>query len=264
MTPRPDFGEDSYTGYNRLVGKVALITGGDSGIGRAVAVAFAKEGADVAIQFLPAEREDAEEVARVVKKQGRKIKLIEADFTDPKTYKMVVDETVSEFGRLDLLINNAAYQGKQMDQYTDLDFDRVETAFRVNIISQMVITKHAIPHMKPGSSIVCTSSIQAYQPNPAILDYAVTKGAIATFVKGLAQELTSKGVRVNAVAPGPIYTPILQVSFKLDKQSKSGAAYPIGRPGQPVELAPSYVFLCSSDAHYISGEVLGVTGGKPL
>jgi NAD(P)-dependent dehydrogenase (short-subunit alcohol dehydrogenase family) len=206
MTPRPDYGEESYKGYGRLKDKIALITGGDSGIGRAVAVAFAKEGADVAIQYLDVDGGGGDETKRVVEKQGKKCVQIPADFTKPENYKRVIDETLKAYGRIDLLINNAAYQGKQLDEFTQIEYDRVRDAFHVNIIAQFMLSKYAIPHMPEGSSIICTSSIQAYQPNPSILDYAATKGSVVTFVKGLAQELVSKGIRVNTVAPYVVFT----------------------------------------------------------
>lgn len=263
MRTKPDYGEESYKGYGRLAGRVALVTGADSGIGRAVALAFAREGADVAIAYLD-EHEDAKETKRVVEAAGRKAVLVAADLADSKECARVVDETVKAFGRIDVLVNNAAFQGKVVEKLEDIDEERVERSFRVNVMAMFHIVRRALPHMKEGGSIINTSSIQAYQPTPTILDYAATKGAIVTFTKGLAQEVIKRGIRANTVAPGPVWTPLIVQSFEKEKIEKFGKDSPMERPAQPAELAPSYVFLACDESRYVNGEVLGVTGGKPL
>ncbi|MGK4007797.1 SDR family oxidoreductase [Sorangium sp. So ce1036] len=263
MRPRPDYGESSYKGLDRLKDRVALITGADSGIGRAVALAFAREGADVAISYL-CEHEDATETARVVKEAGREAITIPGDLADEAHCRRVVEEAVRRFGRIDVLVNNAAEQGEAVERFEEIDAARVERTFRVNIMAMFHVVRHALPHMRAGSSIINVASIQAYQPSPSILDYASTKGAIVTFSKGLAQDLIKRGIRVNTVAPGPVWTPLIQQSFSGEEVSTFGKDSPMQRPAQPVELAPAFVFLASNDASYINGEVLGVTGGKPL
>jgi hypothetical protein len=263
MTPQADHGEDSYVGLGRLEDRVALITGGDSGIGRAVAVAFAREGADVVVSYLN-EHVDAEETARVVKDAGREALTIAGDLADERHCRKVVEEAVRRFGRIDILVNNAAEQGKAAGRFEELDAERVERTFRVNIMAMFHLVRHALPHMREGSSIINVSSIQAYQPSPAILDYASTKGAIVNFSKGLGQDLIKRGIRVNTVAPGPVWTPLIQQSFSEDKVASFGKDSPMQRPAQPAELAPAFVFLASDESRYINGEVLGVTGGKPL
>lgn len=263
MRTKPDFGEHTYEGSARLSGRVALVTGADSGIGRAVALAYAREGADVAITYLD-EREDAEETKRVVETAGRKAILISADLADPKACARIVEETVKAFGRIDILVNNAAFQGKAVERFEQIDEARIERAFRVNIMAMFHIVRNALPHMKEGSVIINTASIQAYQPSGPILDYAATKGAIVTFTKGLAQETIKRGIRANVVAPGPVWTPLIAQSFQQEKIESFGKDSPMGRPAQPAELAPAFVFLASNESSYINGEVLGVTGGKPL
>jgi NAD(P)-dependent dehydrogenase (short-subunit alcohol dehydrogenase family) len=263
MRPRPDYGEKSYVGHGRLEDRVAIVTGGDSGIGRAVALAFAREGAHVAISYLD-EHEDAEEAKRVVEDAGRAALLIAGDIGDEGQCARIVRETVARFGRLDILVNNAAYQGRQLERFEDLDAERVERTFRTNILAMFHLCRHALPHMKAGAVILNTTSIQAYHPNPQIIDYATTKGAIRTFTQGLAKELTARGIRVNGIAPGPIWTPLIPQSFGDEKVQKHGESAPLERAGQPAEVAPIYVFLASDDAKYISGEVVGVTGGSPL
>jgi len=248
MRVKPDFGEDSYKGYNRLADRVAVITGSDSGIGRAVALAFAREGADVVIGYLN-EHEDAEETKRVVTAAGR---------------KAITDEAVKAFGRIDILVNNAAFQDKAVEKFEEISPERVEHTFRVNILAMFHLVRHALPHMKEGASIINVASIQAYQPSFEILDYASTKGAIVTFSKGLAQDLIRQGIRVNVVAPGPVWTPLIVQSFKGDKVKNFGKDTPMQRAAQPAELAPAFVFLATAESSYINGEVLGVTGGKPL
>jgi NAD(P)-dependent dehydrogenase (short-subunit alcohol dehydrogenase family) len=263
MRPRPDYGEERYVGHGRLKDRVAIVTGGDSGIGRAVALAFAREGAHVTISYLD-EHEDAEETKRAVEGAGRSALLVAGDLAEEGQCARVVRATVERFGRLDVLVNNAAYQGRQLERFEDLDAERIERSFRVNVISMFHLVRHALPHMKPGGVILNTTSIQAYHPNPQIIDYAATKGAIRTFTQGLAKELTARGIRVNAVAPGPIWTPLIPQSFGDEKVKKHGESAPLERAGQPAEVAPVYVFLASDEASYVSGEVVGVTGGSPL
>ena len=263
MDPQPDYGLGSYRGHGRLKDKVALITGADSGIGRAVALAFAREGADVAIGYLENE-DDARESARVVESAGRKAIALRADIGQDAEAKALVEQVVGRFGRVDILVNNAAKQGKAVERFEDIDAARVEETFRVNIISMFNLVRHSLPFMAAGSAIINVASIQAYNPSPAILDYASTKGAIVTFTKGLAQSLIERGIRVNCVAPGPVWTPLVVQSFSPEKNAKFGQDSPMGRPAQPAELAPAFVFLASAEASYVNGEVLGVTGGKPL
>jgi NAD(P)-dependent dehydrogenase (short-subunit alcohol dehydrogenase family) len=263
MRHEPDFGEQSYRGSDRLRDRIALITGADSGIGRAVALAFAREGADVAIAYLD-EHEDARETQRLVEAAGRRALLLPADLAEAAECRRIVEDTVEAFGRIDVLVNNAAYQGKAVEAFADLDGERVERAFRVNVMAMFHTVRAALPHMPEGSSIINTGSIQAYQPSPSILDYAATKGAIVTFTKGLAQEVVTQGIRANTVAPGPVWTPLITQSFSKDKIERFGKDSPMARPAQPAELAPAFVFLASAESSYINGEVLGVTGGKPL
>jgi NAD(P)-dependent dehydrogenase (short-subunit alcohol dehydrogenase family) len=263
MRPRPDYGEDSYVGHGLLKDRVALVTGGDSGIGRAVALAFAREGAHVVISYLD-EHEDAEETRRVVEGAGRSALLVAGDIAEEAQCARVVRATVERFGRLDVLVNNAAYQGRQLERFEDLDPARIDRTFRTNIIAMFHLALHALPHMKAGGVILNTSSIQAYHPNPQIIDYAVTKGAIRTFTQALAKELTARGIRVNGVAPGPIWTPLIPQSFGEEKVQRHGESAPAQRAGQPAEVAPVYVFLASDEASYVSGEIVGVTGGSPL
>ncbi len=264
MQQKPDHGERSYVGTGKLAGKIALITGADSGIGRAVAIAYAREGADVAIAYLD-EHEDAKETERLVKEAGKRALLLPGDIADPQVCKSIVDRCARELGRIDVLINNAAHQGKAVENFLDISPERFERTFRVNIIAMFHLVRAALPHMSAGAAIINTASIQAYQPSAAILDYATTKGAIVAFTKGLAEELIEKkGIRVNCVAPGPVWTPLIPQSFEGDKLENFGKQSPTQRPAQPAELAPAYVFLASNDASFINGEILGVTGGKPL
>ncbi|MET0387722.1 MAG: SDR family oxidoreductase [Polyangiales bacterium] len=260
---KADYGEASYKGSGKLTGKVALITGADSGIGRAVALAFAREGADVAIAYYN-EHEDAKETERLVKGAGRRALLLDGDIAKPEACRTIVQRTVKELGKLDILVNNAAHQGKAVDGFMELSLERVERTFRVNIIAMFYLVYEALPHLAPGSSIINTASVQAYKPSAAIIDYATTKGAIVAFTKGLAPELIEKhGVRVNSVAPGPVWTPLIPQSYEGEKLENFGKQSPTGRPAQPVELAPPYVFLASDEASFVTGEVLGVTGGTP-
>jgi NAD(P)-dependent dehydrogenase (short-subunit alcohol dehydrogenase family) len=262
MRPLADHGEDTYEGHGRLRDKVALITGADSGIGRAVAIAFAREGADVLCSYLE-EDDDAAATKRHVEDAGRRCITVRGDIGDRAHCFDLVQRAVDELGRLDVLVNNAAFQ-MAYDSFLDIPPEEIEFVFRTNVIAMFHLCQAAVPHMQPGSTIVNTTSIQAAQPSPELLHYAATKGAISTFTKGLAQELAERGIRVNAVAPGPIWTPLVVMSFPAAKNAQFGADTPLGRPGQPGELAPIYVFLATEASQYISGEVVGATGGKPL
>ena len=262
MTPVPDHGEQSYRGSGKLDGLRALVTGGDSGIGRAVAIAFAREGADVVGSYWK-EDDDAAETRRWVEEAGRRCVTVPGDIGDRDHCFGLVERTVEEFGRLDVLVNNAAFQ-MAYESFLEIPPQEIDFVFRTNIISMFHLCQAAVPKMEAGSTIVNTTSIQAAQPSPELLHYAATKGAISTFTKGLAQEVAERGIRVNAVAPGPIWTPLVVMSFPADKNAKFGADTPLGRPGQPGELAPIYVFLATEASQYVSGEVIGATGGKPL
>ena len=261
MDPRPDHGEKSYKGSGRLTGRKALITGGDSGIGRAVAIAFAREGTDVAIGYLPVEESDAREVIELIRAAGRKAVALPGDIRDEAFCGKLVADAVAGLGGLDILVNNA---GKQVYQpnIAELTTEQFDATFKTNVYAMFWITKAALPHMPAGASIINTASIQAYDPSPALLDYAQTKACIVNFSKGLAKQLASKGIRVNAVAPGPFWTP-LQPSGGQPQEAveKFGAKSPLGRPGQPAEIAPTYVLLASAEASYVTGEVFGNVGG---
>lgn len=261
--PTPDHGEESYRGTGRLTDRVALITGGDSGIGRAVAIAYAREGADVVLSYHPKEEQDAQDTAEWVEKSGRRAVLAPGDVRDEDYCTGLVERSLQELGRLDILVLNAAYQKNRsgVESIATEEFDRV---FRTNLYSMMWLARTAVPHLLPGSSIITTSSIQAFNPSPQLLDYAMTKAAQVAFTKALAQELGEKGIRVNAVAPGPIWTPLIPATGWPDKVPEFGQDTPLGRAGQPAELAPAYVYLASNDASYVSGAVLPVTGGKGL
>jgi NAD(P)-dependent dehydrogenase (short-subunit alcohol dehydrogenase family) len=264
MRHQPDHGEKSYRGHGLLAQKAALITGADSGIGRAVALAFAREGADVAIAYFN-EHDDAKETERLVREAGRKTVLLPGDLSDPELCRTTVQRAARELGRLDIVVNNAAYQGEAVETFRDLTPERFEHTFRVNIIAMFYIVREALNHLPRGGSIINTASIQAYNPSAPILDYATTKGAIVAFTKGLAADLIEHyGVRVNCVAPGPVWTPLIPQSYQGEKLENFGKQSPTKRPAQPAELAPAYVFLASEGASYINGEVLGVTGGSPL
>lgn len=262
MRPRPDYGEQSYAGSGKLTGKSAIITGGDSGIGRAVALAYAREGADVLFTYLEAD-EDAEETVRVVEAAGRKAIAMKGDVGEESFCQQVVARAMQEFGHLDILVNNAGYQ-QTHEHITEIPSEEIERVFRTNVLALFWMCKAAVPHLRPGGSIINTASIEAYQPKPVLLDYASTKGAIVTFTKGLAQAMIEQGVRVNAVAPGPVWTPLIPMSMPAEHVANFGKSDPTNRPAQPVEVAPAYVFLASNDASYIAGEILGVTGGKLL
>ncbi|MGE3784078.1 MAG: SDR family oxidoreductase [Alphaproteobacteria bacterium] len=262
LDPPPDHGEQSYRGSGKLQGKAALITGADSGIGRAVAIAFAREGADVLIAYLCEDR-DARETARWVEQTGRRAVLMPGDVSDPAHCRALVDRAVKEFGRLDVLVNNAAYQMtyKSLDEISNEEWDKT---FRTNIYSMFYLSKAAARHMKPGGAIVNTTSINAKSPNPTLLPYAATKAAIANFTAGLAQLLATQGIRVNCVAPGPIWTPLIPSTMEAESVEKFGQNTPLGRAGQPAELAPAYVLLASNDGSYMTGALVPVTGGRPM
>jgi NAD(P)-dependent dehydrogenase (short-subunit alcohol dehydrogenase family) len=261
MNPRPDHGEASYRGSGRLAGRKALLTGADSGIGRAAAIAFAREGADVAINYLPVEEPDAREVIEIIRKAGRKAVALPGDIRDEAFCRKLVADAVAQLGGLDILVNNAARQVSQ-SSILEISEQQFDDTFKTNVYAMFRITKAAVPHMQAGSAIINTASVNAYDPGENIIDYAATKGAIAIFTKGLAKQLAKKGIRVNAVAPGPIWTP-LQVSGGQDPQRLPdfGADTPMTRPGQPVELAPIYVLLASHEASYSTGQVYGAVGG---
>jgi NAD(P)-dependent dehydrogenase (short-subunit alcohol dehydrogenase family) len=264
MGPEPDHGEKSYEGHGRLADRKAVITGGDSGIGRAVAVAFAREGADVLLSYLDEEQEDAERTAELVRDAGREVVLVPGDIRDEAHCRAIVDRAVAEFGRIDVLVNNAAYQMSQDEGLLGISTEQFDRVFKTNIYAMFWLCKAAVPHMRPGSSIVNTSSIQAFQPSPELLDYACTKAAIVNFTKALSADLVSKGIRVNSVAPGPVWTPLIPATMPAEKVDSFGGQTPLGRAAQPAELAPPYVFFASQESSYVTGEVLGVTGGQLL
>jgi NAD(P)-dependent dehydrogenase (short-subunit alcohol dehydrogenase family) len=260
MTPTPDHGEENYKGSGKLKDHAAIITGGDSGIGRAVAIAFAREGADVIISYL-SEDKDAEEAASWVEKAGRKAVLAPGDIKDEAFCNSLVERAMQEFGRLDCLVNNAAYQAS-FEKIEDITAEEWDLTFRTNIHSMFYLSKAAIPKMKPGSTIINTTSINAKDPSPHLLPYATTKGAIANFTGGLAGWVADRGIRVNCVAPGPVWTPLIPSTMPEEKVQSFGKSTPLGRAAQPAELAPSYVFLASEDSSYITGAMIPVTGGR--
>lgn len=260
MQPFADHGERSYVGHERLRDRVALITGGDSGIGRAVALAFAREGADVLISYLE-EDEDARETARLVGEARRRVVAVPGDIGREAHCEALIARCFAEFGRLDILVNNAAYQSTH-ERIEDLDAAEFEHTFRTNVFGMFHLCRAALPRMKPGSVIINTASIQAYQPKPSLLAYAATKGAIVTFSKALAIEAIERGVRVNVVAPGPVWTPLIPSTMPPESVEEFGRSAPIGRAAQPAELAPTYVFLACEDSSYITGEIVGVGGGR--
>ena len=262
MNPRPDHGEDSYRGSGRLEGMKAVITGGDSGIGRAVAIAFAREGADVLISYLN-EEEDARDTAAWVEKAGRKAVLVPGDIQSAEHCRAIIQRAVDEFGRIDILVNNAAHQDT-FEDITEIPDEEWDLTFRVNIHAMFYLTKAAVPHMRPGSSIINTTSVNADTPSPQLLAYATTKGAIQNFTAGLAQLLAEKDIRANCVAPGPVWTPLIPSTMPAEKVENFGKQVPMQRPGQPKELAPVYVMLASPEASYVSGATIAVTGGKPI
>jgi NAD(P)-dependent dehydrogenase (short-subunit alcohol dehydrogenase family) len=262
MSPRPDHGEESYRGSGRLTGKVALVTGGDSGIGRAVALAFAREGADVAIAYLD-EHDDARGAARSVEEAGRRALTISGDVGSEAHCRTLVDRTIRELGRIDVLVNNAAFQ-REHEDIADFTADEIDRTFRTNVYAMFWLCQAALPHLPRGGTIINVASIQAYEPSPTLLAYASTKGAIVTFSKALSKQAIERGVRVNVVAPGPVWTPLIPSTMPDESLESFGQDTPIGRAAQPAELAPAFVFLASDDSRYITGEVIGVTGGKPL
>ncbi|MGC9666728.1 SDR family oxidoreductase [Planosporangium sp. 12N6] len=263
MPDKPDHGEASYRGCGRLEGRKAVITGGDSGIGRAVALAFAREGADVLISYLPEEEQDAQETVRLVRDAGRTAVTVPGDIRQEEHCREVVDRAVAEFGRIDILVNNAAYQMAQPGGIADITTEQFDRVLKTNLYAMFWLCKAAIPHMRPGSTIINTSSIQAFKPSAMLLDYATTKGAIVNFTMGLADGLLDKGIRVNSVAPGPVWTPLIPATMPEDKVESFGKEEsPMGRAAQPAELAPAYVYLASQESSYVTGEVIRVTGGN--
>jgi NAD(P)-dependent dehydrogenase (short-subunit alcohol dehydrogenase family) len=262
MKPVPDHGEDTYKGSGRLKDKKAIITGGDSGIGRAVAIAYAREGADVLIAYLD-EHDDAQETKQLVEQAGRKAVLVAGDIQNAAHCRRIVDKAVAELGGVDILVNNAAHQASFKD-IGDISDEEWELTFKVNIHAMFYLTKAAVPHMKPGSAIINTASINSDMPNPILLAYATTKGAIQNFTAGLAQLLADKGIRANAVAPGPIWTPLIPSTLPEDSVTNFGKQVPMKRPGQPAELATAFVMLADPMSSYVSGATIAVTGGKPI
>ena len=263
MVPRPDHGEASYRGSGRLAGLRALITGGDSGIGRAVAIAYAREGADVAISYLPEEAEEAAQTEAEVERAGSRCVMIPGDLRDERACVEAVERTVQGLDGIDVLILNAGTQHRR-DPGADIERADVQEVFATNLLAPLALMREAAPHLEPGSSVIVTASIQSFSPSPDLLDYAMTKSALVGFTRALAEEQGARGVRVNAVAPGPIWTPLIPATGWDEKQRRFGDDTPLGRPGQPAELAGAYVFLASEDASYVSGAVLPVTGGKHL
>ncbi|MDC3417230.1 SDR family oxidoreductase [Aquibacillus salsiterrae] len=259
MTPSPQYIDPAYEGSNKLKGKVAIITGGDSGIGRAVSIYFAKEGADVAILYFD-EHHDAEQTKKLVEKEGQKCKIISGDVADSTFCDSSVKQVIDEFGHVDILVNNAAVQYPQQD-ILDITNEQLERTFQVNIFSFFYMTKAVLPHLKKGSSIINTSSITAYKGNEMLVDYTSTKGAITAFTRALSQQVAKKGIRVNGVAPGPIWTPLIPATFNEQQVSQFGSDTPMGRPGQTHELAPAYVYLASNDSSYVTGQMIHVNGG---
>lgn len=266
MDPVPDHGEDTYVGHGRLEGRVALITGGDSGIGRAVALAYAREGADVAFTHLPEEQPDADETARLVEEAGRRVLPLAVDLRDSETCRSVVERTVEELARLDVLVNNAGYQMARGGGIAELDDEHLDRTLKTNLYALFWTVRAAVPHLRASRGcVINNTSIQAYEPSTSLVDYAATKAAINNATVNLAAELGPDGIRVNAVAPGPIWTPLQPATQPAEKIEQFGSDTPLGRAGQPAEVAPAFVFLASPrDASYVSGTVLGVTGGKPV
>ncbi|MZD57426.1 SDR family oxidoreductase [Streptomyces sp. SID5606] len=262
MDPPPDHGEESYRGSGRLDGRRTVITGGDSGIGRAVALAFAREGAEVLFTHLDDEKDDAAETVRLIEAAGRRAVPVACDVREERNCRALIDRAVAEFGRIDVLVNNAAYQMSQPDGIEAISTEQFDRVLRTNLYGMFWLSKMALPHIPEGGSIINSTSVQAYKPSPHLLDYAMTKGAIVTFTQGLAQMLIERGIRVNAVAPGPVWTPLIPAT--LPDTRSFGRQAPIGRPAQPAEMAPAYVFLASPEASYITAEIVNATGGTPL
>ncbi|MFI6080057.1 SDR family oxidoreductase [Streptomyces sp. NPDC051217] len=262
MDPPPDHGEESYEGHGLLVGRKALVTGGDSGIGRAVALAYAREGADVLFSHLDSEEEDARETVRLIEETGRTAVAVACDIRQEAQCRALVGRTVAEFDHIDILVNNAAYQMSQPDGIQAISTEQFDRVVHTNLYAMFWLCKMALPSIPRGGSIINTTSVQAYKPSPHLLDYAMTKGAIVTFTQGLAQMLAKDGIRVNAVAPGPVWTPLIPAT--MPDTAEFGKQSPLGRPAQPAEMAPAYVFLASPQASYITAEIVNATGGTPL
>ncbi|MDQ1661192.1 MAG: hypothetical protein QOJ68_1172 [Blastococcus sp.] len=262
MNPKPDHGEESYRGSGKLTGKVAVITGGDSGIGRAVAIAFAREGADVLISYLN-EHDDAKDTAKYVEEAGRRCVLVPGDLADRAHAKTIIPKAVEQFGRVDILVNNAAYQMSH-DSLEEISDEEWDHTVALNLSAMFTLCKDAIPHMRPGSAIVNSSSVNSDMPSPNLAAYAMTKAGIANFTASLAQMLADKGIRANSVAPGPVWTPLIPATMPPEKVEGFGEQVPMGRAGQPAELAPVYVLLASDEASYVSGARVAVTGGNPI
>ncbi|WP_175409416.1 glucose 1-dehydrogenase [Streptomyces sp. TRM64462] len=262
MRPRPDHGEETYRGSGQLQDRAAVVTGGDSGIGRAVCLAYAREGADVLFTHLPEEDEEARETARLVEAAGRRAVAVACDIRDEEQCRALVGRAVADFGRIDVLVNNAAYQMARPDGIEAITTEQFDRVMKTNLYGMFWLTKAALPHIPEGGSIINSASVQAYKPSPPLLDYAMTKGAIVTFTQALAQSLAPRGIRVNAVAPGPVWTPLIPAT--MPETAEFGKQSPLGRPAQPAEMAPAYVFLASRGAGYITGEIVNATGGTPL
>ncbi|WP_345800147.1 SDR family oxidoreductase [Microbacterium sp. AZCO] len=263
MDPAPDHGEKSYIGKGRLPGRKALITGADSGIGRAVAIAFAREGADVALSYLPVEQEQAEEVAELIRAEGRTAVLLPGDLQEESVDEQVVTQAVDELGGLDILVINAGTM-PTVDSIDDFETKTLDHVLEANIYPLFWLTKAASPHLEPGAAIIATSSVQGFHPSPSLAEYAVSKAGIANWVRAMGQQLIERGIRVNGVAPGPVWTPLQPAFVPNEKIEEFGAQTPMGRAGQPVELAPAFVFLASQEASYVVGETIAVTGGMPV
>jgi NAD(P)-dependent dehydrogenase (short-subunit alcohol dehydrogenase family) len=262
MDPRPDHGEESYRGSGLLADRAAVVTGGDSGIGRAVCLAYAREGADVLFTHLPEEADEARETARLIEEAGRKAVAVACDIREEEQCRGLIDRAVAEFGRIDVLVNNAAFQMAQPDGIEAISTEQFDRVMKTNLYGMFWLTRMALPHIPKGGSVINTTSVQAYKPSPPLLDYAMTKGAIVTFTQGLAQMLAPRGIRVNAVAPGPVWTPLIPAT--MPDTAEFGKQAPLGRAAQPAEMAPAYVFLASPGASYITAEVVNATGGTPL
>ncbi|MFI6104768.1 SDR family oxidoreductase [Streptomyces sp. NPDC051310] len=262
MDPRPDHGEESYRGSGLLADRAAVVTGGDSGIGRAVCLAYAREGADVLFTHLPEEADEARETARLIEEAGRKAVAVVCDIREEEQCRGLIDRAVAEFGRIDVLVNNAAFQMAQPDGIEAISTEQFDRVMKTNLYGMFWLTRMALPHIPKGGCVINTTSVQAYKPSPPLLDYAMTKGAIVTFTQGLAQMLAPRGIRVNAVAPGPVWTPLIPAT--MPDTAEFGKQAPLGRAAQPAEMAPAYVFLASPGASYITAEVVNATGGTPL
>lgn len=263
MSPIPDHGEKTYRGSGRLTDTKAVITGADSGIGRATAIAFAREGADVVLSYLPEEETEARQVVGLIEDAGRRALAVPGDVSQESYCRYLIEQAAAEFGRIDVLVSNAAYQ-MAVEGFRDITAEQFDRTMKTNIYALFWLCQAAVPKMPAGGSIITTSSIQAVQPSPSLLDYASTKGAILNFTKGLALELAEQGIRVNSVAPGPIWTPLIPATMPVERVSEFGADTPLGRAGQPAELAPAFVYLASQESSFVTGQVLGVTGGRPV